>query len=661
MPVSTDPDGLSVILRAEIEDAVDFIETDIGQERAESTKYYRGEKLGNEEDGRSQVVSRDVRDAVQSILPSLIRVFFGSDRAVEYVPANEEDVPMAEQATDYVNHVIQQDNPGFSVFYSAFKDALYNKVGVIKYWHDESVEVTYHHFTGLNDVALGALVNEPGVEVIGLESGINEAGQVHDVRIRRVRRTPRIRIQAVPPEEFLIDRRARSLDEARYVGHRTYMAKADLVALGYPESLVDEHLGDQDAFTDSEEVYERHRYTIDPNTKNPWERRALYVESYMRVDVDGDGIAELRRFCTLGEGYEIVNGDGLGEPVSDIGFAAFCPDPEPHLFIGQDIADQTKDLQRINTAVWRNTLDSLAMSIFPRTAFVEGMVNQDDVMNTEIGAAIRMRQPGMVTPFALPFVGAPALDLLDRLKAMKDERVGVHNLALEADALQSTTKAAVNAQVDAARQRLELIARVFAETGMKRLFRGLLKLVTTHQDQPRMVRLRNTWVQVDPRVWNANMDVTVNVGLGHGLVEDRMMVLRETLAAQKEALQLLGPSNPLVGLGQVRNTLARLLELSGYKDTAQFWNPLPVNWSPPPQPPKPDAAELLAQAEMAKIQADMQVDAAKLELERDKLFADVLMRAEEINAKYQQAVDVKRIDAAIQENRLTRQGQADAA
>ena len=654
---------LQATVKAEIDDAISFIDQEIGHQRARSTEYYRGAPMGNEEEGRSQFVSREVRDAVQSVLPSLMRVFFGSERAVEYIPQGPEDVRMAEQATDYVNYVILQDNPGFEVFHSAFKDSLYNKAGVIKYWLDESIEVTYHNFTGLSDEGLAMVLSEPGAEIASLESRFDEQAlpvalaqgvqppQLHDAQIKRTVRAPRIRIEAVPPEEFLIDRRARSIDDSRFVGHRRLVRLSDLVALGYDRDMLLDNASSSDVLESTHEVFTRYNEQggyWPGDTKNEDERRVLYVEGYLRYDLDGDGLSELRKVCTIGEGYEIVH----EEPVSDRPFAAFCPDPEPHLFFGEDIADQTKDLQEIISAVKRNVLDSLAQSIHPRTAVVEGQVNIDDVLNTEVGAIIRMNQPGMVQPFMLPFVGKEALPVLEMLNAERDKRVGTHNMALEADALQSTTKSAVNAQVDAARQRLELIARIYAEIGMRRLFKGLLKLVVAHQDRPRMVRLRNEWVDIDPSTWNANMDVTVNVGLGNGMTEDRVMVLKETLAFQREILATLGPNNPLAGFGHVRNTLGKLLEQSGYKDTAQFFKPLPVDYEVPPQPPKPDPAELLAQVEMQKIQSDMMLDAAKLELERDKLHADILLRAEDINAKYNTAVDVASIKASLEQDRL---------
>ena len=657
-----DSHSLHSIVKSEIDDAVSFIDQEIGHQRARSLDYYRGRELGNEEEGRSQIVSREVRDAVQSVLPSLMRVFFGSERPVEFVPHGPEDVAMAEQATDYVNHVIMQDNPGFEVFHSVFKDSLFQKAGVVKAWLDESIEVSYSDFSGLTDQGLALLLQEEGAEIWGIESQLIEEAlpvalasgveppQLHDVTIKRTVRAPRIRIEAVPPEEFLIDRRAKGIDEARFVGHRRLVRFSDLVALGYDPEFLDQHISNSDVLEDTHEVwtrYDKQGGYWPGGSNNPNEQRVLYCESYIRVDWDNDGLAELRKICTVGDQYEIVS----NEPITERPFAAFCPDPEAHLFFGEDLADQTKDLQEIITSVKRNILDSLAHSIHPRTAVVEGMVNIEDVLNTEVGAVMRQTAPGMVQPFTMPFVGKEALPILQMLETERDRRVGTHNMALEADALQSTTKAAVNAQVDAARQRLELIARIYAEVGMKRLFKLILRLVVQNHDRARMVRLRNEWVEVDPAGWNAGMDVTVNTGLGNGLEEDRMMILREVLSVQREVLSTMGMSNPLVGLGHVRNTLGKLLEMSGYKDSSQFFKPLPLDYEAPQPPPQPDAAELLAQVEREKIMADMVNDQERLRLDWMKLG----LEAEKSELQYGQAVNVAAIKAETERARIGRQ------
>jgi len=668
-------DDFQSVVSAYIADAIQYIDDDISPVRAESTRYYRGDPFGNEVEGRSQVVSRDVRDSVQAVLPSMMRVFFGSEKAVEFVPRTENDVAMAEQATDYLNYILHQDNDAIAIFYSVFKDALMNKGGFVKWWWDDSVEVHTHSFEGLDEGSLGLLLEEDGVEAVSVESvpapGITDEQiemmeaqgmpipQMYDVEIKRRRKKNQVRIETMPPEEFFVDAAATSLDDAMAVGHRTMATVSDLVALGYDRDMLEEHLSDEFAFTDSDEYLARYAGADIPDPVSSYERRrVLYVEAWCYVDYDGDGIAELRRVCTVGNNYTVVN----NEPADAIPFAMFSCDPEPHVFFGSDIADMTKDIQRVKSAVLRGMLDSLSFALYPRTGVVEGMVDIDDVLNPEVGSIIRMRQPGMVQQLNVPFLGKEAFPMMQYLDGMKESRTGqtAASQGLDPDVLQSTTRAGVTATIKGAEQHLELMARLFAD-GFQRMFKGMLRLVITHQDRERMVRLRDEWVPVDPRVWDSTMDCSVNVGLGSGATDERLMVLNQVAARQQEAMEKLGPNNPLVGLGQIRNTLAKMLEISGYPDSTQFFKPIPLNYQPPPPPPpKPSPEELLAQAQMADIQARTAIDQQKLQLdaikqqqlderESARIAGDLAIREFQAEEKFQNDVDMEVLKASLKQ------------
>jgi hypothetical protein len=287
------------------------------------------------------------------------------------------------------------------------------------------------------------------------------------------------------------------------------------------------------------------------------------------------------------------------------------------------IFDITHDIQEIKSEIMRNTLDSLAQSIHPRTAVVEGQVNIDDVLNNETGAIIRMRAPGMVQPFSSPFVGQPAFAMMDYMDQMREDRTGMSKAAmgLDPDALQSTTKAAVAATVSASQSRLELQARILAE-GMKKLFKGILYLMTTHQDKPRMVRLRNEWVQIDPRVWDASMDVNVNIGLGNGDVNEKINALNIIMQKQEQIMAQFGPMNQIASLPMYIRTLQKAIELSGYKDASSYFNTLPADFQMPQEEPQQTPEQVLAQVQAQSIQADIQKKAAELELQREKMIRD---------------------------------------
>ena len=687
LPISTDIAAtepmddaeLQAIITQDLTDAVSYVDSDLSPTRARGTEYYRGDPFGNEVEGNSKVVAMEVRDTVSAMLPSLMRVFFNSENVVEFAPRGPEDVQMAQQATDYANYVFQNDNNGFLTTYAIFKDALVRKCGIAKFFWEDEEKVRIEEYSGLDDQTLEMLMQEPGAEVKIVVSypdpNIDEmqmttidpmtgqpvtmpAPMIHDVQIKRITKDGRIRIMAVPPEELLLDRRARSFDDSSLIAHRQMATVADLIAMGYDQDEIEENLSTTDLDSNDEYLARQPLSTTfgTNDAANPMMRRALYIEAYSRVDFDGDGIAELRKVCCMGGGYKVVR----NLPASYIPFADFTCDPEPHTspLEAMSIFDITRDLQEIKSEILRNTLDSLAQSIHPRTAVVEGQVNIDDVLNNETGAIIRMRAPGMVQPLTTPFVGQAAFPMLEYMDQIKEDRTGMSKAAmgLNADALQSSTKAAVNATISASQGRIELTARILAE-GMKKLFKGILFLTTTHQDKARMVRMRNEWVQIDPRYWDASMDANINIGLGNGDTNERLQGLMTILAKQEQILQQLGPQNPLVTPQQFSNTLRKIVELSGFKDASSYFQNIPADYVAPVQQPKATPEELLAQVQAESIKADIQKKAAELELkrqqmmmdddlQRDKMAQDLYLKKYEIELKYKSQISTAEIDAA---------------
>ena len=677
---------LQNIVIAEIDDAQNYIDDNISPERALAGQYYKGEPFGNEEEGRSQAMSMDVRDTVQAMMPSIMKVFFAANNVVEFAPNGPEDIESAQQATDYVNYCLTRDNNLFNECYSTFKDALIRKNGIMKVWWNTEKDVTTHYFTGLDEATFSVLQADANIEVKDVEITYGEMmvetpmgmmGQTqpatYDCTVVRTVEKGRLCVQSVPPEEFLIDRRARSIETAEFVAHRRYVTVSDLVKMGYDfDEVQDLGFETLDDFEGNQETFDRNPQAFVQITgrTDTTSRKVLYIEGYVYVDMDGDGIAELCRVCVAGTANKILH----WEPCDFIPFVDFCPDPEPHTFFGMSIADVTMDIQLIKSNILRNTLDSLAQSIHPRTGVVEGQVNIEDVMNTEVGGIIRMRAPGMVQPFVMPFVGQQAFPMLQYMDELRENRTGISKAAsgLDANALQSSTRAAVAATITAAAQHIELICRIFAETGMKDLFRKSMQLIAKNQDAPRMVRLRNTFVPIDPRVWDTNMDVVVNVAIGTGSNEEKMAFLGQ-VAAKQEMLMQMGA--PLVDMQGYYNTLAQMMALAGYKDpTVFFKDPAMMPPPPPPAPPQPTPEEMLSQVQMEAIRADIQKKAAELELqreemlrkddrERDKLDADMMIKAAEIEAKYGAQVNTANIEALMQRDRelLRQQGEMERA
>ena len=674
---------LQGIVGSEIDDAIDYIDNWVSPLRAKATEYYRGEPFGNEEEGRSQVVSMDVRDTVQAIMPSLMRIFHGSDRTVEYSPQSEEDVPAAKQATEYANFIINRDNRGFLEMHSAFMDALVRKVGIMKCYWEDTTEAETINYTGLDDNALAALMSDPEVDVeIDMSTPMGEPmmdpetfqivapPMSHDVRAVYTHADGRVKMEAVPPEEFLISRVAKSVEDAEFVAHRRVVTVSELVAMGYEYDDVVTMATIDDGMDMNVERRTRNPAIVNEmsSRNDPAMRKVLYIESYIKVDFDGDGIAELRKVCTAGDANKILN----NEPCALAPFATICPDPEPHDFFGMSVADTVMDIQRIKSNIMRSTLDSLSLSIHPRVAIVEGMVNIDDVMSTEMGSVIRQRAAGQVQPLNVPFVGQSAFPVLQYMDEIKEARTGISKASagLDAGALQSSTATAVAATVSAAAQHIEMIARVFAETGVKRLYELVLHNIITHQDKARMVRLNNDFVEIDPKSWNAKMDVSVNVALGRGSDTERMMMLRQIGEMQKEAMATMGPQNPLTDINKMSNTLKEMTKLAGFKDVSKFWSDPAQFQPPPPQPKEPTVEEQLVQVQIQSIRADMEKKAAELALEREKMImdddrkrdeldADLFVKAEEMKAKYGTQLNVANIRAEMETNRTVLKAQAD--
>jgi hypothetical protein len=636
----TDED-LQAIIASELEDAISFIDSDIGPERAKAVDYYFGRPFGDEEEGRSKVVSRDVHDMIQAALPSLMRMFFGPERVVEFGGRGAEDEALAAQITDYIGYIVTQDNPGFEVFLAAIKNALREKVGFVKYWWDDSVKVTTKRFTGLDDMALAQLdqeVEEAGGEIVESHQGeptLDPATQTEGpglwsvkVRLKAKRDLPRI--EAVPPEELLISRRARALDTAPLVAHRTMKTVSDLVAMGLDRDLVEAAVSDADDLKGSEERLARNPHSdgLDTSAVDPSMREVLYIEAYPLVDFDDDGIAELRKVCTIGTAYKIV----VNEEVDERPFADFHVDPEPHTFFGESLADKTMDVQGIKSRVLRAGLDSLAMSNFPRMRVGTGG-NLDDALNTEIGAILR-GNAGDYEAITTPDLSGAAMPYLSYMDELRENRTGMSkvSMGLDATALQNTTATAAEGQFTRSQERIELYGRILA-SGIRRLYRGLLHLVVENQRKERVVQLRNKWVPINPSAWRTDMDVKCTLGLGGGTPQEKMARLTLIAQKQEQIIQTLGLVNPLVTVGQYRHTLAKMIELGGESPDAFFMDPTSeeaqqqlAQMQQKPDPKMAEAQQRL-QVEQLKIDGQLKLQAAKvqgeLEITRAKTAADI--------------------------------------
>lgn len=619
------------IVRRSLERAIKHYEENIEPDQTEATDYYHGRPFGDEEEGRSKVVSTDVRDATLAQLPSLLRVFTGPERAVEFMPRGAEDEAQAKQITDYINYIIYNDNPGFTNIHSWLKDGLVRRIGWVKWWWDEFYRVEVSEYSGLDEEGVLALANDVDVDELEV-TGQSDRGI--DVRVTRTEKDGCAKFMAIPNEEVVFTPNARSLESAPLVAHVREVPAEELYALGIDRSLVDEAAGKTKArrgsasLEDAREFDDGASWNRDEDEDlDPTQRPVLFAEAFCLVDGDGDDRAELRKLWCVGPDYEIANGDGLGEIVDEIPLAMWGPEPEPHTMIGLSNHDLLKDVQRVNSQLERGMLNSLALSLEPKTEVVNGMVNIADLNNPEIAGIIRVEKPGMMREVTHTFLGAQVLPVLEYQSQKKEARTGHTKAAagLDADSLQSSTKAAVAATLSASQQRLEMIARIFAETGMRRLMKGLLRLVVKHQNRERIVRLRGQYVPIDPRAWDTSMDLSVNVGLGQGSPEDRLFSLDSQIG---QMVELKGLGAPFITWAHIRSALVKRAELSGWSNPAQFFgewseqDEMQMQQAMQQQGPPQDPNMMLVQVEAMKAQHDAEMAERKLALEEKKLLLE---------------------------------------
>jgi hypothetical protein len=645
------------IVRNEIEQALGHYDTEYSQDRIDAMDYYLGEPFGNEQPDRSQVVSTEVSDTIEHVMPSLMRIFTQSDEYVRFSPHGPEDIAVAEQASDYCNWVINNDNRGFEIMHNWFKDALILKNGVVKFYWDEKTDIETEEYADLNDEELTIILADPEVEIVEQdertlgEDMITPDGMMipapvlYDIKVKRTKTDGKVCIENVPPEEFLITSRAKSLEDADFVAHRSSMSVSDLVQMGHSRDEIEKYAGVSDVETSEERTsrFEDLEGGAPYDSLDPTMRDVLVTECYIRSDYDGDGVAEFRRVLTVGNGYHILE----NEECDQLPFAILSPILMPHRAIGRSVAELVMDVQLIKSTLMRQLLDNIYNTNNSRVVAVEGQVNLDDLLTNRPAGIIRTRTAGAVQPLQVPDVSSSVFPALNYMDSVKEQRTGIskQSMGLDADSLQSTTATAVAAMQAASQGKIEMIARVFAETGVRALFRGILHLVTKYQNKEKIIRLRNQFVTMDPRQWDNMYDVQINVGLGTGQREQQLATLFQIAAKQEGIMATMGPNNPIVTPIQYRNTLSKIAELSGFKDASEFFQD-PRNAPPPPpqqQGPNPEM-----QMEMAKAEQDLALKREKMQLElqfeREKMAAELELRRQELEFERQLRLEKLRSD-----------------
>lgn len=643
--------------------ALGYYEDQIADDQARAIDYYyRRMPDVPAQAGGSQVVDGTVGIVIDNALAAILKPFVSSDETVRFAPRQAEDVETADQATEYVNYIFNCDNPGFMILHHWFKDALLTKIGIVKCWWDEQTEVTRESVIVDNEIALAEVRALP--EYAGEQ--VQPDGTVL-VELVREKVDGRVKIENVPPEEWQINPFARSLQDASYIAHvPKNITRSDLIEMGFDPEVVEgltasttKYFGSFAESNRRQSRYQDEQYgATDQRLGTPHSSQELIEirDEYVRIDYDGDGIAELRRVV---RSKDVVL---LNEEIERLPFAVLCPVPMPHKVIGLGLADQVMDLQRIATVIWRQTLDNLYKTNNPRP-IVGNMAERDDGSTADSlednapGAAILVKDASQFELAAsVPFFARESFGMLEYVEGQQEARTGIgrSGQGLDPNALKANMTATEASIINQGRNaRAEMIARIFAETGVTDLFKLLLHLVSKHQQQERVVRLRNKWVPVDPRGW-PEMDVHINVGLGMGDKMERMAAASAIIEDYQLLLQ--SPFASMVGREQVYNALKMKYNAADIKDVSEFLIEPTEENAPEEDGPSPEEMQLQAemQLQQAKLQGEQQLAAMRLEMQREEAAAKQQLDRERAEFEAQLAREKAQFEAdlALEKARL---------
>lgn len=657
-------DRLKALVADEIHQSRAHDDAELRAKRTTALDYYLGKMSDIQpEVGRSSAVSRDVADTVGWMLPGIIRVFTASDRMAIAEPVGPEDEEFADQVTDTLNHVFSKDNDGYKILYEATWDSLVMKNGIVKVWWDDTPQERVSYHSGLSDDQHAMLVDSDEIEVLEHTENTEEQEAMdpasgmpimlpvttHDVKIKRQVDGGRIRVECIPPEDFLLSKSATKIEGARFTGHTERKTRSELIEMGFDRKVV-EGLA---AGPDREETKLIRESQDDTFTTTDEMTLVDYTEGYLRVDRDGDGVAEVVRCCYAGDrdGGALLDWEVWDD--EEVFFDIPC-NPLPHRFDAESIADETMDVQRIKTVLLRQALDNIYATNIPRQFVTGEIINPEELYSPSFGGVVFGKGGATMTPMAVPFVADKAFEAISYQDQVIERRTGVSRstMALDPETLTNQTATAVQAQKDASYSQVELVARNQAELGWKRVFRAILKLIVKHQDKPRTLRLRGKWVEIDPRSWNADMDITINVGLGTGSRDRDMAMLQGVIVNQTQLVDRLQAG----GLGEeaidmlipIRNALVKMAESAGVKTPEQFFpdvSPEAITALKEKVKAQASQPDPVAQAKMAEMQANQQADAAKFQFEQQK--AGAQMQADEQRMRMEYSLKREQIAAEM--------------
>ena len=609
----------------------DHMDSDAAQTRADLLDYYLGERYGNERDGYSSIVTREVYQSVENIKSDIAELFVADDETVRFEPEGPEDVEAAQQATDWVRYVFYRQNDGFSNIMDSLIDGLLQRQGVIKRWRAMEDKTTTHSFEDISQPAFEVLDSDPEIEITEFEEVLDELTGLNTYQGKMLRTVTEscTRVEVVPPEEFGIDRNAATVQEARFVRQRSQKSKSDLLEMGFEESKIDKATTSSGySEYDSPERIARNFDTDDYDGDENYIGKMYDLhEVYIRVDRDEDGYDELLKVCKIGNIVLNI------EEVDEIPFEIWTPIRMPHKLTGLCPADAAAPIQKVKSTLWRNQLDNQYNLNNGRPVVVEGQVDLDSVMSSKPGAPYLVKHPNAISFPSQPSFGAHTYNMMGVADQMLEANVGSTDNSLDPSILNGNTAAGAVSQVVSKRQaRIRLIAREFGEF-LRKVFMGIYELEIAHADDKAIFRLDNKFVEVDPRTWNARKDVTVLVGLGNGSKTEQLFHMQQTMAAQQQMVAAggLGVTVMPYQIVQLQEDMVRLYDKAAY---GRYFTDPGVEFTGQQEGPSPEqqAMEAQMQATMAQIQIEQEklaIDREELALKEQEFMLDVKKHEDE--------------------------------
>lgn len=641
------------IINSHRDDSLGADDGDLSNERSEALDHYHGRLYGDEQEGRSQVVSKDLSEAVDWAMPAIMRVFTQSGNLGEFEPVGPEDEDAAQQEGDYINQVIMKDNDGFMILHDAIKDTLLLKNGYLKFWWDVSEKIKEEEYTGLTIEQLIQLeedyrCKDAEVEILGQEERQEYIGDqtmtVYDIKVKITYKNKRAMIQAVPCEEVRVSRRCRgTLQQSPFTEHVTRKTRSELIEMGmdkeFVKSLPAFNERDNDQEVNARDSVDDESESLGTSTSDRSMDEIEYCEAYILVDWDDDGIAELRKVVTVSD--KIPPGDEWNERIECVPMVGFVAKRVPHRHVGESLDDDLADLQKIKTVLLRQLLDNIYLTNNNQW-IVNKRVNLKDFMVSLPGGVKRVNDDMPVNGSVEPVMTAPVvgqiLPVIDYIDNIKESRTGVNRAStgLDPDILKQSTKGAFMENLNRASQKIEMITRMIAETGVKELVLQVHGLLMRHQDKARMVKMRGNYVNVNPQEWRERTNLTVKVGLGTGSEEEKRQKLMLLVGLQKEAAAM-----GLVGPEQAYNMFSDISETLGFD--------MPEKYVLDPESPE---FQQKMQQQQNQPNPLLQVEQMKLQGKREELQMNSQLEQQKSQANLAQEQLRSQNDIAIERERI---------